>query len=362
LVEYQLGEKIPKGFPIAGFTAFNDRSFAGRLTVISSMQSVWATENGLYWANLFATQGQLPVIEGGNAFFYNDEIWFINGKVVNGEYNSKVYFSSNGGVVWKEKPEKITVKAVGGILNDVYLIKTLTNNDDAVEHKFLVKRFREWSNFKWFPLMLWTFGTRTYAISGKSRLAKECATSEFLRLRGFNVPKILYVSTPERLVFMEYIEGENLSHSIKRLSLGQGKEKSGKELAYIETVGELFAKVHSHGMTLGDTKPENVIISKDGTTYLIDFEQATQDGDKTWDIAVFLYYAGHYLQPIKDHEVAEDITMAFIKGYLRGGGQLKTIRKSTTPKYTRVFSIFTMPSIILTIINTIKKTKDPVIT
>jgi len=256
----------------------------------------------------------------------------------------------------EEKPEKITIKTVGGILNDVYLIETQTT--DNVVHKFLVKRFREWSNFKWFPLTLWTFGTRTYAISGKTRLAKECATSEFLRSHGFNVPKILYVSTPERLVFMEYIEGENLSHSIKRLALDQGKETSKKVLLNIETVGELFAKVHSHEMTLGDTKPENVIVDKNGTIYLLDFEQATHYGDKTWDIAVFLYYAGHYLLPIRDHEVAENIAVAFITGYLRGGGQLKNIRKSMAPKYTRVFSIFTMPSIISTIINAIKKVRE----
>jgi thiamine kinase-like enzyme len=112
-------------------------------------------------------------------------------------------------------------------------------------------------------------------------------------------------------------------------------------------------------MTLGDTKPENIIINKEGTVYLLDFEQATQDGNKTWDIAVFLYYAGHYLQPVQDHETAECLTEAFIKGYLQGGGQLKTIRKSTSPKYTRVFSIFTMPSIILAIINVIKKARDP---
>lgn len=259
-----------------------------------------------------------------------------------------------------EKLEKIKIKAVGGILNDVYLIKTrITKEGNIVERKFLVKRFREWSNFKWFPLTMWTFGTRTYAISAKTRLAKECATSEFLRLRGFNVPKILYVSTPERLVFMEYIEGENLSYSIKRVALAvQRKEKSEKDLSDIEMTGELFARVHSYGMTLGDTKPENVIVGRDDKVYLLDFEQATQDGDKTWDIAVFLYYTGHYLQPVKDQEATEDITMAFIRGYLRGGGQVKTIRKSVSPKYTRVFSVFTMPSIILTIINTIKKVRE----
>ena len=107
LIEYQLGEIIPEGFPEKGFTVFNDRSFAGRLTIIAGLQSVWATEDGLYWTNLFGTEGPLPIIEGGNAFAYNGEIWFLNGKILNGEYNAKIYFSLNGGVVWQEKPEKM---------------------------------------------------------------------------------------------------------------------------------------------------------------------------------------------------------------------------------------------------------------
>jgi thiamine kinase-like enzyme len=109
-------------------------------------------------------------------------------------------------------------------------------------------------------------------------------------------------------------------------------------------------------MTLGDTKPENVMITKDNTLYLLDFEQATQDGDKTWDIAEFLYYTGHYLQTLTNNRTAETLTETFIKGYLQGGGELKTIKKAKSPKYTRVFSIFTLPSIILAIINTINKT------
>jgi len=116
LVDYQLGDKIPEGFPLTGFTIFNNRSFAGLLTIISSLQSVWATEDGLYWTNLFGTGGRMPLIEGGNAFAYNGEIWFMNGRVVaanaydglvNGGYNSKIFFSIDGGVVWREKPQKM---------------------------------------------------------------------------------------------------------------------------------------------------------------------------------------------------------------------------------------------------------------
>ncbi len=255
-----------------------------------------------------------------------------------------------------EKPTSVTFEPIGGVLNDIYLITAQVN---GAERKVLVKRFKEWSGFKWFPLTLWSFGARAFAVSGKARLAKECATSEFLRTRGFNVPKILYVSNPERLVFMDFIEGEDLSHSIKRLALEPTPAES-RELAYIETAGELFAKVHSHGMTLGDTKPENVMIGKDDTVYLLDFEQATQDGDKSWDIAEFLYYSGHYMQPLQNNGAAEALTEAFIKGYLKGGGDLKNIQKAESAKYTRVFSVFTMPSIILAIANTIRRTKEAV--
>ena len=123
LIEYQLGEILPEGFPEKGFTVFNDRSFAGRLTVISSLQSVWATEDGLYWTNLFGTEGSLPIIEGGNAFFYNEEIWFLNGKQLeDGEYNLKIYFSLNGGVVWQEKPEKMQAPGLYPLREDARVV------------------------------------------------------------------------------------------------------------------------------------------------------------------------------------------------------------------------------------------------
>jgi Kae1-associated kinase Bud32 len=261
-----------------------------------------------------------------------------------------------------EQHENITITPIGGILNDVYLIKAQTkNNKDNTnnnERKIIVKRFKDWSGFKWFPLTIWTFGTHAFSVSGKARLSKECATSEFLRQHGFNVPKIFYVSNPERLIFMEYIEGKNLSHIIKHIAAEPEKTKTQQELRHIETVGELFAKIHSHGMTLGDTKPENIIVNKNNTLYLIDFEQAIQDGDKTWDIAVFLYYAGHYIQLLQNDGTAEAITEAFIKGYIKGGGEIKNIKKITSPKYTRIFSVFTLPSHIISIINTINKTVE----
>jgi len=252
------------------------------------------------------------------------------------------------------KSVDIEVEPFGGVLNDVYLIKA---HSDSGETKVLAKRFKDWSGFKWFPLTLWSFGARSFAVSGQARLAKEIATSEFLRSEGFKVPKVLHVSNAERLIFMEFVEGESLSLAIKRVATATTGESTEADMATVGKAGEIMAQVHSHNMSLGDTKPENMLVKQDGSIVLIDFEQATRDGDKAWDIAVFLYYSGHYVPPLYSNGKAEIIAKAFIDGYLRGGGDAGDIRKAGLPKYTRVFSVFTMPATILAIANVCKKTE-----
>jgi tRNA A-37 threonylcarbamoyl transferase component Bud32 len=253
----------------------------------------------------------------------------------------------------RSKNVKIKLERIGGVLNDVYLIKSYSND---TEKKVLVKRFRDWSGFKWFPLTLWSLGARTFAVLGRSRLEKECAISELLRCEGFNVPKVLHVSHNERLVFMEYIEGEDLSNAIKRIAAAKSEEKAQKDLTRIMRVGETFAQVHSLSVALGDTKPENVIVDPKNKIYLLDFEQASRDGDKAWDVAEFLYYSGHYL-PLYSNGKAESVARAFISGYLKAGGDVATVKRAGAAKYTRVFSVFTLPSVILAMSNVCRKTE-----
>jgi tRNA A-37 threonylcarbamoyl transferase component Bud32 len=256
----------------------------------------------------------------------------------------------------KDQSATIEIYPIGSMLNDVYLIKMHGKNGES---KVLAKRFRDWTGFKWFPLSLWSFGARAFAVAGPDRLSRECVISEVLRQEGFDVPRILHVSNAERLIFMEFIEGENLSDAIKRISVAERAEALDNELVKIRKVGEIYAKVHARDITLGDTKPENVLIRKDGKIFLIDFEQAMEGGDKSWDLAVFLYYCGHYLQPFNSNSAgkAEWITKAFISGYLHGGGDLRVIRKVALTKYTRVFSIFTMPSTIKAMANVCRHIK-----
>jgi tRNA A-37 threonylcarbamoyl transferase component Bud32 len=128
-----------------------------------------------------------------------------------------------------------------------------------------------------------------------------------------------------------------------------------KNLEIISRVGEKFAEVHTLGIVLGDTKPENILIKENGEICILDFEQASRRGDKAWDIAEFLYYAGHYISPLVGTSRAELVTKAFIEGYLRGGGDVKVVRKAGNPRYTKVFSIFAFPHIILAISSLCKK-------
>ena len=249
--------------------------------------------------------------------------------------------------------QHINVEPVGGILNDVYIIDAYGSDGKT---RALAKSYKDWSGFKWFPLTVWSLGARSFSVSAQARLAKECAINELLRNEGLNVPKILHVSNAQRLVFMEFIDGEGLDVAVKRIANDKSHKSIETELAEINKAGEILAKVHSHDIVLGDTKPENMLVKADGSIYLIDFEQAAQEGDKAWDVAVFLYFSGHYFQPLNDGNAkAGALAKAFISGYLKGGGDVDDIKNAGTSKYTRIFGIYTMWSIISVIANLCRK-------
>lgn len=242
------------------------------------------------------------------------------------------------------------ISEMGGVLNTAYLLSFRKNHE---EHKIVVKIFKDWLGFKWFPLALWALGTKSFAVLGQSRLEREYALSQFLHSQGWPVPRVLYISLKERLIFKEFVEGENLSKIIQRLLTS--KKKTTEEIALIRTVGRRIAEAHRLGVALGDCKPENVIVTKDGTPYFVDLEQASRDGNQAWDIAEFLYYSGHYVSPIAPADAAGLIAKEFIKGYLEAEGKKETIKKAGSARYTKVFSIFTPPHVILAISNLCKK-------
>ncbi len=244
----------------------------------------------------------------------------------------------------------IKIKQMGGVLNSVYLLRF---RKDHEEQKVVVKKFKDWLGFKWFPLSLWTLGTKTFAVSGRTRLEREYAINQFLQGHGFPVPKVLHISHQERLIFEDFIEGENMVKTIKRII--SSKEKATDEAALVRKVGRKIAEAHRLGVAFGDCKPENIIIAKDEKTYFVDLEQATRDGNQAWDVAEFLYYSGHYVFPIFPSDSAELIAREFVGGYLEAGGKKEIVKRAASARYTKVFSVFTPPHVVLAISNICKK-------
>ena len=250
-----------------------------------------------------------------------------------------------------DKKTDLTFDSIGGVLNDVYLIRAQSEDK---EKKIIVKQFKEWSGFKWFPLSLWSLGARNLSVLARTRLANEYSINEHLRKNGFQVPQILHVSHKKRLLFMEFIEGKDLSIHIKNFIKSPLTEKSERDLTIIKEVGKIFAQIHSIDITLGDTKPENTLIDSNGKIYLLDFEQASFGGDKAWDLAVFLYFIGHYIPPFSNKDIILSMVNAFLEGYLKGGGDLNDIKKVGNSKYSRLFSIFMLPNVLILISNACK--------
>jgi len=246
---------------------------------------------------------------------------------------------------------QVKTTQIGGVLNSVYLI-TLQRGHG--QQRIVVKKFKDWVGFKWFPLALWALGTKSFAVLGRSRLEREYALNQFLQSQGASVPRILYVSPQQSLVFKEFVEGENLVHVIKRI-MAKGKEAE-TEFALIREVGKKIAEAHRFGVALGDCKPENVIVTQEGKLFFVDLEQASRDGNQAWDVAEFLYYSGHYVPPLASAEPAELIAKSFIEGYLDAGGERETVKKAASPRFTKVFSIFTQPHVILSLSNLCRRT------
>ena len=248
------------------------------------------------------------------------------------------------------------IEEVGGVLNAVYLLTFQRNHE---EQKVIVKKFKDWCGFKWFPLALWALGTKTFAVLGRSRLEREYAVNQFLHSQGFPVPTILYFSPKQSLIFEDFIEGESLTKIIKRI-ISSKKEEVTEEAALVREAGRKIAEAHRLGVALGDCKPENIVVTEDGKTFFVDFEQATRDGNgnQAWDVAEFLYYSGHYVSPISPANAMVLIAKEFIMGYLEAGGKRETVRKAGSARYTKVFSIFTPPQVLLAVSNICKKTGE----
>lgn len=219
-------------------------------------------------------------------------------------------------------------------IGEIYSTTSVLSLSDSVGTilNFIVKRFSDVRAIKWVLLGLWAAASRKFSMSPLGRMHREYKASKILINHGISVPRIIAVSIESRAIVKEYIEGVTLSKYIKEC------EKKGLEPIYVKEYGKLLAKAHSVSVAIGDTKPENVLLSN-GSLYLTDLEQATENGDYSWDIAEFLFYTSKLTL---NQKKIKKLSSLFLEGYLETGEE-EVVKKAFQNKYVSPFRPFISP-------------------
>jgi len=213
------------------------------------------------------------------------------------------------------------IKDLGGIVNYTVLAKLKGNGEKLV----VMKKYRNWKAIKWLPTALWTIGSIDFTPIPGERLLRETRALIILAKYGFKVPSIYSIDWVNKVLVREYIEGIPLSDIIRK------KKKKLSEIAY--RAGALLASIHSKGITLGDSRPSNIILSN-GHLVPVDLEQSSNTIPPAWDIAEFLSFMSMDLL----FRIKESLNAAksFAEGYLSISNNRKVFYDSFKAKYVRI--------------------------
>jgi tRNA A-37 threonylcarbamoyl transferase component Bud32/predicted nucleotidyltransferase len=246
-------------------------------------------------------------------------------------------------LVQKLRNEKnVDVHPLSSSLNEVY---SITLDDE----KLVVKKFTNWYTFKWFMLNIAAYGTKVFSLSGKARLTNEYGINRLLAENNILVPEIVAISIKDRVLVERYIEGASALDFLEEAFSVEELTDQQKGLA-IE-LGKIIATIHSLHVVIGDCKPENFIIGKNGQIYVLDLEQGERSGDPTWDVAEFLYFSGHFGSKFTNG--LRDFVLNFVEGYCQIGDRT-ILRRAAGFRYSRVFLGWTHLPIIQAIASILK--------
>jgi len=243
----------------------------------------------------------------------------------------------------------ITVKKFGSIFNTLFEIRFRKNDREC---KLMMKNYDDWAGLKWLPAAIYAIGTKSFSISSRSRLAREYTANKILKKKGFKVPEILFVNRARHLLLEEFIEGEVLADIVREIILNGSATEDEKNI--IRKVGETFALIHKSQITLGDTKPDNILITEDGEVCIVDLEQARKGGDPAWDISEFLYFSCHYVSLIDSTRGISLITKSFVDGYLSAGGSRNAVVEAGRVKYMRLYTILALLPVLVKVSGILK--------
>lgn len=258
--------------------------------------------------------------------------WSISvGKLITGSHDWLTDVKSLAGMA--DQDCGVTRQSSGELYTSV-AIYTLKNNERTV--KYAVKRYHDVSGMKWGVLNLWSLKNANFTTNPMERIFREYRAIRELKALSFHVPDVISVFLDQKVLVTNFIEGKDLSRIEAEYLNGESDDTSPFEL-----VGKELARMHSHGYCMGDTKPSNMLFS-DAKIYLVDLEQAQHNGNKTWDVAEFVYYSARLTMK---EDRARKMINAFVAGYRNQAQEDDTVRASLSFRYRAPFQAFIAPNI-----------------
>lgn len=123
---------------------------------------------------------------------------------------------------------------------------------------------------------------------------------------GVRVPTVLYVDLENSIIVMEYVEGVLLRDYI-------GLVDEDVRRAYLELLGVYVGKLHKNDITHGDLTTSNVIVSSNGSLYIIDFGLSKISNDVE-DKAVDIHLLMRSFESIH-YNMSKELLTYFLRGY-----------------------------------------------
>ncbi|MGC9208570.1 MAG: nucleotidyltransferase domain-containing protein [Nitrososphaeria archaeon] len=218
---------------------------------------------------------------------------------------------------------------IGGALNPLYGIKVVESNGK----RYVIKEFKGRSEMKWYVLGIVGRPVKPFDMSPFRRMYNEYTGSVRLRSMGISIQNIIAVHLKKKLLVKEYIEGRSLLDYIREAS------ESGIALQLVAAVAGVLRRIHDAGFAMGDSKPENFLVSGD-KVYIVDLEQfrdAADNEDKGWDVSEFVYYSLSFIKK-------DDLVRKFLESFREGYGEAEEIyRRAVSTKFLLPFLIMSRP-------------------
>ncbi len=237
------------------------------------------------------------------------------------------------------KKALIISKTRESMLSDVYKIVVKIDSD---EYSILKKKFTYTFLFKWIFTQLWLLDIRRFTLNPSERLLNEYLASIKLKELNINTSDIYLLSWRDRALYARYITGIKLSNILL--------SDIDKVKKYFNIWGKLLGRIHKAGYSLGDTKPNNVIISLNGDIYIVDLEQVKKDIKSIeWDLAEALYYMLIPRIPLPRKDAVLEGCKSLLSGYLDEYGYeaVNILRRIISFRYIRPFLPLTLPNRLL---------------